>query len=75
VELGYRGFYRRHVVVAGYGDSMVAVHDEVGLAGLALAGCCDEFLRAASRSRAAAARASSSSVRRTLSAAAHSASP
>src|SRR5918997_97360 len=31
MKLGYCGFYRRHVVVAGYGDSMVAVHDEIGI--------------------------------------------
>src|SRR5215203_5000886 len=30
-ELCYRGFYRWHVVVAGHGDSMVAVHHEVGI--------------------------------------------
>src|ERR671921_1321026 len=30
MELGYRGFYRWHVVVAGHRDSMVAVHHEVG---------------------------------------------
>src|SRR5215203_5511491 len=30
-ELGYRGFYRWHVVVAGHGDSMVAVHHEVNI--------------------------------------------
>src|SRR5215216_7106842 len=32
MELGYCGFYRWHVVVAGHRDSMVAVHHEVGLA-------------------------------------------
>ena len=31
MELGYRGFYRWHVVVAGHGDSMVAVHHEVNI--------------------------------------------
>src|SRR5215204_2138797 len=31
VELGYRGFYRWHIVVAGHRDSMVAVHHEVGI--------------------------------------------
>ena len=31
MKLGYCGFYRWHVVIAGYGDSMVAVHDEVGI--------------------------------------------
>ena len=34
MELGYCGFYRWHIVVAGYGDSMVAVHDEVGVPNL-----------------------------------------
>jgi hypothetical protein len=31
MKLGYCGFYPGHVVVAGHGDSMVAVHDEVGI--------------------------------------------
>jgi hypothetical protein len=30
MELGYCGFYRWHVVVAGHGHAMVAVHHEVG---------------------------------------------
>jgi hypothetical protein len=32
MEPSYCGFYRWHIVVAGYGDSMVAVHHEVGIA-------------------------------------------
>src|SRR5215203_1127257 len=31
MELCYCGFYRRHVVVADYRDSMVSVHHEVGI--------------------------------------------
>jgi hypothetical protein len=34
VELGYCGLNRRHVVEAGHRDSMVAVHDEVGIPNL-----------------------------------------
>src|SRR5687767_566951 len=34
MELGYCGFHRWHVMVAGHGDSMMAVHHEVGLANL-----------------------------------------
>ena len=34
MKLSYCGFYCWHVVVAGYGDSMVAVHDEVGVPNL-----------------------------------------
>ncbi len=30
MEFSYCGFYRWHLVVAGHGDSMVAVHHEVG---------------------------------------------
>ena len=30
MELGYCGFKRWHIVVAGHGDPMVAVHHEVG---------------------------------------------
>src|ERR671917_1156798 len=31
MKLSYCSFYRWHVVVAGHGDSMVAVHHEVGI--------------------------------------------
>ena len=31
MELGYRGFYRWHLVVAGHRDSMVAINHEVAI--------------------------------------------
>src|SRR5829696_7016068 len=85
-DLGLRGFARErnplhrdllvargHLYALAVGPDALANAD---LAGFALAGSCGELLLAASRSRVTAATAASStSVRRTLSAAAHSVIP